>query len=107
MKFFSSYAIRQFAKINHVDYMYNTYEEALNHAYGQLCDDDDASVYCILEEHDMCIANGKHIYIAGFFEILEQLDNNTFLGLSVLYPNLYENKVILKKFDKHSQNNII
>ena len=96
MKFFSSYAIRQFAEINNVDYMYNTYEEALNHAYGQLCDDDDASVYCILEEDDTCIVDGEQVYIAGFFKILEQLDNNTFLGLSVLYPNIYKNEVILK-----------
>lgn len=95
MKFFSSYAVRAFADTSTIDKMFDTYQQAYNYAYNQLCDDDDAAVFALLEPNDMCIVNGEEEHLSGFFRITKQLETNVFEGYSILYNNLFKNKKII------------
>ena len=95
MKFFSSYAVRACASTSTIDEMFDTYQQAYDYAYNQLCDDDDAGVFALLEPNDKCTINGKEEYLSGFFSITQQLKTNVFEGYSVRYINLYKNQKII------------
>lgn len=95
MKFFSSYAVRAFADTSTIDHMFDTYQQAYDYAHNQLCDDDDAAVFALLEPNDRCTINGKREYLNGFFYIIRQLKTNVFEGYAVRYRSLYENQKII------------
>ena len=95
MKFFSSYAIRACASTSTIDKMFDTYQQAYDYAHNQLCDDDDDSVFALLERNERCTVKGKEEYLCGFFCITKQLNPNVFEGYSVLYRNLYKNQKII------------